>query len=340
MQLLSERFGWALTELNLAKTEDGGATWTAITPASTPADAIRGVFFLDPTHGWVVSSSQTGVPVSLVSLRTTDGGRTWAASTIAPPSDDHELSTGAPASVQFVDAANGWVLERLVSGSSFSVGRLYRTADGGATWTELPEPPTGGTIRFQAGSNGWLAGGPLGDKLFRTADGGQTWQPVKVSIPQAFSGIPATYTTPTFQTATDGVLPVTINADPAVVVFYVTTDAGQTWTAVSQSPTSLRAGAGASAATNVVDLRTWVTTPSNLEVSTTVDGGENWATKTHSEPPTPGVPAITALDFVSESTGWVLEQSNFCRGFKSDCTELQPLFVTKDGGQTLTQLHP
>ncbi len=127
---------------------------------------------LDRQHGWVV---QQGAALDeLKVLRTTDGGASWSASSLALSLSQWDGTPVLEASLDFIDANRGWLALRLQSGSSFSLGRLFATLDGGVSWEER-SLPAAGTLDFTDASLGWLSGGPGGNQHFRTEDGGRTW---------------------------------------------------------------------------------------------------------------------------------------------------------------------
>ncbi|HEX5502960.1 MAG TPA: YCF48-related protein [Thermomicrobiales bacterium] len=108
-----ERNGWKLVNGRLFATVDGGATW-----APVPV-GYRVVEFGLRAGGraWVVALDQ-GKPYFLAT--TADGGLTWTR---------YDFAAIIPEAAFFADASHGWL---------WSVaGRLYRTTDGGRTWTEL-----------------------------------------------------------------------------------------------------------------------------------------------------------------------------------------------------------
>lgn len=120
--------GWAIGQDAVLATSDGGSTWS---PLPDPCGAIRSVHFVSPDLGYAVFG---GSPVTLEAglpavggggslLKSTNGGRTWAP------------VPGAPSQVQsvcFSDPADGFLA---------TLGRLWRTTDGGETWVaSLTEP--------------------------------------------------------------------------------------------------------------------------------------------------------------------------------------------------------
>ncbi len=158
-------------------TRDGGDSWTDATPDGIDAVAgMKGVYFVDDRHGWVLTA-HTGADerTQLVLDRTADGGRTWSETPVAEPDLAFTDSIASAASVDFVSPDRGWLLVPLTTSSNFSRGRLFATEDGGATWTELPAPGAG-ALYFLDARNGWMYtdGGP--PSLFRTEDGGRTWR--------------------------------------------------------------------------------------------------------------------------------------------------------------------
>ncbi len=80
-------------------------------------------------------------------------------------------------SVDFVDARHGFLLD--------TAGRLWRTANGGKAWTELPGVGTDQArgMSFSSAQKGYLVISTFGDVrtptgfLLRTDDGGATWHP-------------------------------------------------------------------------------------------------------------------------------------------------------------------
>lgn len=106
----------------VARTTDGGATWTVVTPdvKQVPTD----VYFVDANRGWIVGATEdaSGDPGPSDILTTADGGQTWQVQTRVPSS---------LRSIRFVDPQNGWAVG--------SGGRVFRTTDGGTTWTEQKE---------------------------------------------------------------------------------------------------------------------------------------------------------------------------------------------------------
>jgi photosystem II stability/assembly factor-like uncharacterized protein len=329
-QLVTATRGWALTLKGLAWTDDGGQAWRDITPPQAPPAGVRGVFFLDGTHGWVVASagSAAASAVGLSAFRTADAGRTWTAAGVAAPSAADAAAYGGPAWVRFVDGLHGWVLVKDVSSSNFSFGRLYRTTDGGRSWSAL-EAPLGDPVTFIDQQTGWTAGGPTGDGLFVTRDAGHTWKRQQVQPPSGAAGDRVAYALPV--AAGDAVvLPVTLAAaDRATIAWYLSRDAGRTWRLVNRFATSDRlspdVGVPVAAAGD-----TWVSMlPSSRRLVRLRDDGATIAVQAPATAPA----GVEDLQFANETVGWALAASGTCPP-GGPCAPGQVLFRTSDGGSS------
>ncbi|MCC5808127.1 MAG: hypothetical protein JJU00_17495 [Opitutales bacterium] len=150
----------------IARTGDGGETWEVSLMASEFREALS-ASFLDASRGWV--GTMTGQI-----FRTTDGGATW----VRQPADGTTLD-GRIESVLFLDDSHGWALGA-VGGLANRTGRIYRTTDGGSTWSEANIPD--GTrqlnrVDFASPTLGIAAG--VSGTILRSADGGANWEQVE-----------------------------------------------------------------------------------------------------------------------------------------------------------------
>ncbi|NTW12112.1 MAG: hypothetical protein HGA30_02245 [Anaerolineales bacterium] len=150
------------------------APYSPDTPSPAIIDApliespsLISVRFVNSLDGWGVTETQI--------VRTNDGGITWY--NVAPPD---LTETGYSVYVSFLDAAHAWV--QVPDPNNYPHGgTLYRTADGGLSWTSANVPFSSGDIRFLDANNGWtLAGLGVGAgsnavAVFQTTDGGATW---------------------------------------------------------------------------------------------------------------------------------------------------------------------
>jgi photosystem II stability/assembly factor-like uncharacterized protein len=178
--------------------EDGGGSWSQ---ARVPTIAtLTGVFFLDRELGWAVGHDA-------VILRTRDGGATWEL-VHADPEQERPLFD-----VWFADAERGFAIgaygyflatgdggetweERTISDLDYHLhhvsrsgtgklyiaaeaGTVYRSDDGGETWTELPSPYAGSFFATLPLDGDALLLAGLRGHLFRSDDAGESWQPVE-----------------------------------------------------------------------------------------------------------------------------------------------------------------
>jgi photosystem II stability/assembly factor-like uncharacterized protein len=191
-KLVSPGKGWVALGKRLFWTENNGQSWRDISPPDGPMDYIFPVFFLDRSHGWVVTAEETddykddGVHL----LSTRDGGKTWQ-TMVLRRSAYKLMSDFSPSAVFFSDPKHGWMIWHLAVMHSYA-DALLATMDGGRTWKRLPEPPGGGPMQFISPLDGWMIGEqdvkgfgmsvPMNDTLWATNDGGVHWRVVPVTI--------------------------------------------------------------------------------------------------------------------------------------------------------------
>lgn len=184
----SQTTGWSLPQCpdtTLLVTHDGGATWNVQrlplpSQVSCRCSARLPIFF-DQQQG-IVSVFGNAGQQSL--LATSDGGRTWSYRALPP--------TGYSLSVDFIDANTGWDIVTPPGWSKLSGAPkdwLYRTNDGGQTWTLVQaDLPLGFPIFglwFVDANNGFAGQQNValtGSELLRTTDGGQTWKVIETQI--------------------------------------------------------------------------------------------------------------------------------------------------------------
>jgi photosystem II stability/assembly factor-like uncharacterized protein len=275
-------------------------------PAPTPLPPgpdVQTAGIVDPLHGWAVVAKRLWM--------TGDGGSTWH--DVTPPGGFGTAGTDRLLGVAFVDAQHGWVAINgaFTSASDASYGRvdIWRTTDGGQTWTgaELPKavvnsagdtmPPV--QLDFLDADHGFaflsgnLAKGPNDSDLFWTADGGRTWS---ADHPTGHSqmGIEGTVA---FASANDGVIVNALHGKGIVV----THDGGGTWTDVALALPAGSAGAQLffgrpvffDGRSGLVAIDFQIGTSGVTRVYRNSDAGSSWMIA--STPPT-GVSAISFLD--------------------------------------------
>lgn len=319
--LIAPNTGWLLTEQHLRWTTDNGKTWRDITP--TALTAISNVFFLDSQNGWVIGSDNSGNGYQIA--HTSDAGMSWQTFAFAPTTNNQY----SVATLDFADAQHGFLMLKVATSTNFSEGDLFATSDGGKTWKQLATPPIGDSVHFTSATDGWLAGGPAGDKLFVTHNGGNSWQQIQVTLPTGYEKDLPAYGLPTFQNATDGVLPLTLaGTGKSAQVFYVTHDGGNSWNVSQILPNSYDYSPGGTIATAIVGTDTVIAAPArnsnaltavhlNSDASSKTSVAANLALDKNS--------VVTKLSFANATQGWAVTSSGTCNTTKTQCTETAQL---------------
>ena len=118
------------------------------------------IAFLNNNEGWAVINGD--FTTSSWVWHSLDGGKTWQTLNVT--------DTGPLSGLAIVDS------QTLVAVSGF-IDSIFRSTDGGATWTNIPHPGGGGwfgSVRFVQGTQtGWTVG--EGGKILKSTDGGATW---------------------------------------------------------------------------------------------------------------------------------------------------------------------
>ena len=342
MHMIDRNSGWAAgsTSDRILRTTDGGAHWEDVTPKGAKAGTWT-TSFLDASRAWIASSVQpgSGSPDLAVAIyRTTDGGRSWQHVGDAAPEQ------GWPASLDFVDAAHGWLLMNLGSAAGSQGVAFYGTLDAGTTWSKLSEADTSGLpghlpLRCSKGvpvflnsSTGWMqgtcaaGGGPF---LFVTRDGGRTWSDVGITPPSGYDrscmcGISnLRLSDPRFSVTRSGFFLLDIyGADGARHEFvYTTNDGGASWWPGQMLP------ANCFTADFIAPGFGWTLDAKNNTILQTGDGGQHWAIVGT----IPSSQGVVDFHFVNSAIGWAMGSE----------PAGDTLIKTTDGGKTwTTQLSP
>ena len=145
----------------VARTVDGGATWTRV--LAVDGQVVR-IAFADADHGWAAVAAAGGT----VFHRTSDGGATGTEQP-APTGDDR------PADLVAVDRLTAWAALRRYEDDAGA--RLAVTRDGGATWTVQVPADTAyalNAVTFVDAQHGWAVG--AGGIVLATTDAGASWR--------------------------------------------------------------------------------------------------------------------------------------------------------------------
>ncbi|MFX3632790.1 MAG: WD40/YVTN/BNR-like repeat-containing protein [Candidatus Pristimantibacillus sp.] len=168
LDFISNTTGWALAKSSsngpnaLIHTTNGGTTFTKIPTGSL---ALERVHFTDSKQGFGYTKAYA--------YQTSNGGKTWTK--IKTPANTRYA--------EFTDAKHGWVLI-VAPGSGY---KLFKTADGGATWstklTVKSDEVSGGEI-YTRGNQVWAefyGGTGMSQQsysLYASTDNGASWRKV------------------------------------------------------------------------------------------------------------------------------------------------------------------
>ncbi len=349
LEFIDTQHGWLLTDTGTARvlytSVDGGGHWSQVATASTNGPTLGsialgcregGMTFINLDRGWITfdCSQAQGLTVDQASspfvIVTDDGGSSWAP--VRLPSVPQGGGNLCGAGVALFTGVTGVLPVACTSGNQQSLNAVFRTEDGGGSWTEGVLPVAFGQIDFVDAATGFaFAPENKGNDLYRTTNSGRGWVLVKTGL---FPGQGVSRYQ--FIDATNGFA----YTDSSPDVPWRTADGGKTWSlpppykslpgnlacAVSPSPTA--------GAAPVPTVMTSATTGWAAGAQRTIDGGAHWASA--GPPSVPDRAAGYAEFFLDSTHAWVAETA----GSPSTCADHIVVFSTKDGGQTWQQAAP
>lgn len=246
VEMLDEDFAWGLAPggdgiYHVLRSDDGGKNWREITPpqplTSSSAWLYPAVNFSDAEHGWV-SYQYTDLIWT-----TKDGGATWQATR----SEDIGTLGGM---IHSLDQDQVWFLQFVEGGMQKVYTVIYRSEDGGTSWTKLLDPYQDAVIQgfdktgvdFFDADHGWLTrffrGITISVSLETTSDGGETWTSLELPPPPSgtdlFSTCACGLYDPHMSSAREGSLQMTCQCgsyeSPLNKSYlYQTRDGGESW---------------------------------------------------------------------------------------------------------------
>ncbi len=204
----------------VAKTTDGGTTWTMQT--SGVASALSSVAFLDANTGFLVGPNR-------LLIRTVNGGTTWAVDTVRVIP---ETAAGIRA-IQFLNKTTGFILSSETSKS----GRILKTTDAGATWTTVLNTAAEEFYDFSFNGTNAIMVGKGASVIYYSTNSGDTWTKATAAPLGGFvytrSDIRAVHLVSSSIAYAVG-WGSNIGAQPAIIIKSV--DGGKTWTYLPQTP--------------------------------------------------------------------------------------------------------
>ena len=249
---IDELRGWSVGSQGIIyNTKDGGTTWNSL-PKLTNGYDITGVVFVDPLNGWICANSTSSDTTIAKIFSTEDGGLNWTHQFESSETnfynicftttdsgwavgsngiivstydrgyswETQNISTSYLRDIDFVDSKCGYTAagkyEWSDSTGEYIKGIIYKTVDGGQTWTEVYSDTNQyySGVDFTDKNHGWVAD-RMGSILY-TNDGGETWQLKKKVEGNVFYSI----------VSTDSNSCIAISWPPEV---YRTIDGGSSW---------------------------------------------------------------------------------------------------------------
>jgi photosystem II stability/assembly factor-like uncharacterized protein len=287
------------------------------------------IYFTDPTNGW--SSQDNNI------YRTTNGGATWTTNLVLPGTHFRSIAFATPligfAGNLGVGSYDGGVTDTNV---------LYRSIDGGMTWSNVPGFAEAGmkglcVVDVLDSQHIYGAGRVRGPAFFiKSSDGGNTWSILNLTAAGVMNAIMDVY----FRDVNNGwVVGMDTNAyssscsPPYYGRIARTTDGGNTWTPVVTTPVSCSYFWKMSWPSTNVGYCSLQQNASfnNIVFYKTTDGGNTWVSNAI---PLSSVGLTTSqfylqgIGFVSTNEGWI--------GGASGIPVLNSFLHTTDGGVTWT----
>jgi len=256
MSFVNINVGWiGLKDHQVKKTTNGGVNWFN---QSASFAGYGDLMFIDSLTGWVVGQVN--------SYRTTNGGNNWT-------------SVGGQHlwCVYFISSFIGWGC----GPSSSGPGRMFKTINGGVTWSQENDAVSGNAIHFEDMYTGWAAS----TNVIKTTNGGANWyeQP---------TGLSSNMWSIFFVSAQTGWL---VGDGGSIIK---TTDGGNLW---------IPQNSGISNTLNSVFFRNsslgWVCGNAGQILKTT-DGGNNWINQ-----PSSVTVDLNSISFQSDLIGYVVGDS-------------------------------
>ncbi len=344
LKMIGPKVGWALTNVGVARTIDGGRQWRPVGPRTYTLslshcnndNGSEALFALSGSSAWIVfhCDGSTGSSNRLRIWHTTTRGATWKTSRLR----DNGFVQAHSLFLDFVSPDVGWLATESADGTPPRVERLFRSVDAGTHWQYVAAE--GGQLSnllgFSSGATGFGYGpttdGPWGlyysdFKHFPsvTQDGGRVWFHAEAPKPPGFGTALLTVGTPGFSGPDSAAVPVSgwVGSSPEApshtfCATYHTRDGGRHW----RYETPLAQVCPAEYLNKSVGWATPASGSKHGSLYRTTDGGRRWTLLGHSIWDVPG-----QFTFVTPKFGFIVP------GDRS-------IIVTHDSGATWHRLTP
>jgi len=198
--VISDATGWKQTRCcttpmngdHVYRTVDGGRSWQRVvlpTPAAYTGERQIATWmrFFDTRHGLIGSLvvDRATNRFRLLVAATSNRGGSWNVQTTPPATEEPQTGGDIPSASFSATSMNDWML------FSRTKPLLFRTVDGGRSWSTVPVSPRPKPMfvwapDFATSSQGWAVfpAGDSGAALVRTSDGGRTWTPLAPPMPK------------------------------------------------------------------------------------------------------------------------------------------------------------
>lgn len=265
--------------LQMSKTADGGATYTAPSLAGLTTSSISGVAVHPTDPNTMIVSSFGGQGI----YKTTDGGANWVSIRGTIPDTFNNAVAIDPNNPQNMYLA------------ACQPGGIYRSSNGGNTWSATSVSGTCMNTVIADPSGVIYAGGFDGQGLHKSTDGGQTWNPYPVGA--NFDSVASL--------ALDPSNPTIVYAGTSAGV-YKSVDGGVNW-----SITGLSTGEAFDDSLAVDPNNPQIVyTVNSSQLKVTTDGGATWNTITNLGLSAGGIPTALLTVPTNPSTVFVGSTTN------------------------------
>jgi hypothetical protein len=362
------------------RTTDGGTTWTALT--DTQASLAIGSLAIAPSNHMVIyaGTGEDNFNVDAYQgagvLISTNGGNTWAQTCavasatcpfIGPLSPTLGGARVGALAVSPTDANT--VLAGVAFGNIGAAAGVYRSTDGGATWTKVLGGDAGTAVLFDPGDATiayaalGFPGGDAANGIYRSTNGGATWTKLGGGLPASTSMGRIELKIAPSTTGATAVLYAAIadgtTLSSGLLGFFQSTNGGTSWTQRASTPSfcgpsqcfyDMAVGVHPTNSSFVVVGGSAFTNNSTTLFKST-DGGATWSDSTTTNDFTIGSTSVRphvdthALAF----TPPIAANGNLPKLYvgndggvweTDDPTPVHPLWVDLNGMLALTQFYP